>query len=100
MSALKTVLLIAIAAVVCLEQHASARGLVDKAADVGTANVLKPVDKDVAFVTNEKVTASFSLEPTCSYCGGYSPTQCSRLCGQLGYPYYWCDPCSCVCHFG
>ncbi|CAG7721324.1 unnamed protein product, partial [Allacma fusca] len=88
MSAFKTVLFIAIAAVFCLEQRASARGLVDKAAEVATANVLKPASNDVAFVTDEKVTASFSLEPTCSYCGGYSPTQCSRLCGQLGYPYY------------
>ena len=34
-----------------------------------------------------------------AYCGGFSADQCSRLCGALGYPYYYCDANYCNCTF-
>ncbi|RYP06970.1 hypothetical protein DL765_009289 [Monosporascus sp. GIB2] len=34
-----------------------------------------------------------------AWCGGYTAYQCSRLCGALGYPYYYCDAYYCNCTF-
>src|ERR1044071_7071393 len=47
----------------------------------------------------QPISAQFSLHSLdeCKYCGGFSATQCSAICGRYGYKYYWCSDCYCNC---